>query len=163
MRALFILAFIANVALIIVSLVILPSKMAIHFGPGGMPDSWASKEVNALIFLGINVVLFICLYLSPLFTEIFPRRLISLPHKDYWLKEENKPELNLKMASLSHEFGAFLFIFLFFINLLVLRANLSDPVRLNERHFFPLLIVFFLYVIYWAVKCFLVFRPPKRT
>ena len=58
MRAAFILTFLANVALTLGSLVILPSRVAIHFGSGGVPDSWAPSVWNALAFVGIEAVLF---------------------------------------------------------------------------------------------------------
>ena len=48
MRAICYVVFTANVLLMVVSLAILPDQVAIHFGRGGAPDSWASKEVNVL-------------------------------------------------------------------------------------------------------------------
>ncbi len=51
--------------LVIASLAILPSRVAIHFGRGGLPDGWAPSYVNTLLFLGINTVLFGSLYFTP--------------------------------------------------------------------------------------------------
>ncbi|MGZ3614494.1 MAG: DUF1648 domain-containing protein, partial [Syntrophales bacterium] len=50
MRSVFILVFVANVVLSLFSLVLLPSRVAIHFGVGGMANGWAPSCVNALFF-----------------------------------------------------------------------------------------------------------------
>ena len=42
-----IVVFVANLILMAVSLAVQPDQVAIHFGGGGQPDSWASKEFNA--------------------------------------------------------------------------------------------------------------------
>ena len=49
MRRLMISAFVANLVLTLVSLLILPDPVAIHFRGGGIPDAWASKWTHALI------------------------------------------------------------------------------------------------------------------
>ena len=59
MRTLFCLTFGANVLLWLVSLVVLPDQVAVHFGRGGVPDSWASKEWNALVFVLMEIPLFL--------------------------------------------------------------------------------------------------------
>ncbi|MBT3255876.1 MAG: DUF1648 domain-containing protein [Deltaproteobacteria bacterium] len=54
MRFIFILAFAANLVLAVISLVLSPSTVAIHFGFGGEPDGWALVYVSALIMAGAN-------------------------------------------------------------------------------------------------------------
>jgi len=89
-------------------------------------------------------------------------KFISLPNKEYWLKEENQQHMKAKLASLMAEFGFVLFTFLFCVGLLTIEANLSDPIRLNERLFLPIFIVFMLYTAYWVVKIVRAFRVPKN-
>jgi len=57
MRNAFIVSFLANVVLSLASLVILPDRVAIHFGLGGAPDGWASNLTSMLlvIFLAYTV------------------------------------------------------------------------------------------------------------
>ncbi len=162
MRALFILSFIANVILTLVSLAILPSRVAIHFGGNGMADSWAPSYVNAIIFLGIESFLFCCLLLAPRFMFVFPDKWLNLPNKRYWLKEENKPRAKAIIASMTWEFGIATFVFLFIVGVLAIQANLSDPVRLNEKVFLAALVLFLLYVAYWCTKWFWAFRTPRE-
>ena len=163
MRNLLIVSFLANVALTLVSLLVLPSEVAIHFGRGGMPDSWASNELNALLFLGIDLFIFIVFLVAPSLSLGLSPKWLSLPHKNYWLKEENRVVAQNKLAPLMTEFGIALFTFLFFVGLLTLEANLADPVRLNESIFFPIFIAFMLYTGYWCVTLVRVFRIPKNS
>ena len=162
MRAVFILLFAANVILSLVSLVLLPPRVAIHFGFGGMADSWAPSHVNALFFVAINTVFFLSLYFTPWLVFRFPSRLINLPNKEYWLRSENKTHTVEKFSSLMSEFGSALFLFLLIVQLLTIQANLSQPVKLNEKLFLSALILFILYAIYWCIKLFRAFRLPKE-
>jgi len=163
MRKLLICLFLANVILTLISLLILPSEVAIHFVRNGIPDSWAPRETNAIIFLVIQLPLFILFYSASILPLKIPPKLLSLPNKNYWLKEENISRIKPKLTSLMLEFGCALFCFLLGTGLLTLEANLADPVRLNETLFFPLFIAFMLYTGYWCVKFAMAFKIPEDT
>ena len=160
MRTIFFVAFAANVVLMLVSLVILPDQVAIHFGAGGCPDSWASKEMNALVFLVLETPMFLLLWFGPSLPLGVPKRFVSLPNKEYWLKEENLPAFKQKMEHLMAQFGAAFFLFFFFIGLLTVEANLSQPVRLNEKAFAPIVVMFLAYTVVWTIGLFRAFRVP---
>jgi uncharacterized membrane protein len=160
MRAAFFVAFAANVLLMWVSLVILPDQVAIHFGRGGCPDSWASKEMNALVFLVLETPLFLLLWFGPSLPLGVSKRFVRLPNKDYWLREENLPAFKQKMEHLMARFGAAFFLFFFVIGLLTIEANLSEPVRLNEKAFVPVVVLFLLYTVVWTIGLFRAFRVP---
>ena len=152
MRKLLISVFVSNLALMLVSLLMLPDQVAIHFGSGGVPNGWASKWAHAFIFLLIEVPLFALFMAAGRLVLRFPEKWISLPNKDYWLRQENRAELELRFTVLMHEFGVVLFAFLFAVGFLTLDANLRDPVRLNEPLFLALFVAYMLYVVYWLVK-----------
>jgi uncharacterized membrane protein len=154
MRRLLIAAFAANLILTLIALLVLPDQAAIHFRSGGEPDAWASKWTNALIFLLIQMPLFALFISVGRLTLNMPARLLSLPNKDYWLKPENRAELEARFGALMEEFGFVLFVFLFAVGLLALDANLSEPVRLNEPVFLACFVAFMLYVPFWLVKVF---------
>ena len=160
-RLIFIITFITNIILIIISLIILPSRMAIHFGLYGMPDSWAPNYIHALISLGLDTLLFCAMFYSPRLIFIFPKRWINLPHKDYWLTDENIPQTKTLVSSLMWEFGIALFLFLLAAGLFTIHANLSVPVKLNEKLFFVAFIFFMVYTVYWCIKFFRAFKVPK--
>jgi uncharacterized membrane protein len=162
MRAGFILVFIANVVLSLISLILLPSRVAIHFGLGGMGDNWVSSYVYTLFFIGTNMFLFLSLYFTAGLVFMFPTKWINLPNKDYWLRLENKAHTMAIFSSLMWEFGIALFLFLFVVELLAIEANLSRPVRINEKFLFSALILFLLYTVYWCIKLFRSFRLPRE-
>ena len=160
MRRLMISAFVANLALMLMSLLILPDQVAIHFRGSGVPDAWASKWANALLFVAMQIPLFaLCLSVGRLTLNI-PARWVSLPNKNYWLKPENRAELEARISALMEEFGFVLFVFLFIVGLLTLDANLRDPVQLNEPLFLLFFAGFMLYLPYWLVKLFRFLKVP---
>jgi hypothetical protein len=116
-----------------------------------------------MIFFTMEILMFIMVVSIPWFLFRIPPGLVSFPNKDYWLKEENKPKTKAKLAALMWELGSVLFAFLFLVGLLVLDANLTQPVRLNERLFLLVFIAFMLYTLYWCVKVFRSFRVPKSS
>ena len=162
MRTIFFVVFAANVLLMLASLVILPDRVAIHFGRGGCPDSWASKEINALVFLLLETPMFLLLWFGPSLPLGVPKRFVSLPNKEYWLREENLPVFKHKLEHLMAQFGAAFFLFFFFTGLLTVQANLSEPVRLNEKAFVPIVVMFLGYTVVWTIGLFRSFRVPKE-
>ena len=163
MRGVFILVFIANMVLSLISLVILPARVAIHFGAGGMANGWAPNCINTLFFIGTNTFLFLCVYFTPRLVFMFPAKWINLPNKEYWLWSDNKTRTMSKFSSFMWEFGIALFLFLFVVELLAIEANLSQPVRLNEKLFLSALTLFLLYTAYWCIRLFRAFRLPKEV
>lgn len=163
MRKWFIFVFAANIAVLLISLLILPERIAVHFGLGGEPDRWASRETNLLFFVVFLVPMFALLWYSARLMLAVPAKWINLPHKEYWLKPERRAEMRRMMERLFHEFGIALFAFFFYISLLTIDANLSDPVRLNEALFLPGLVIFLAYTVYWTIKLVLAFRVPPDS
>jgi Kef-type K+ transport system membrane component KefB len=75
----------------------------------------------------------------------------------------NKAQARAIFASLMGEFGIAIFLFFVVVGLLVIQANLSNPVWLNEKLLLFALILFLLYTVYWVVKLFRAFRRPNET
>ncbi len=162
MRVILILIFTGNVVLSILSLVILPPRVAIHFGINGMADGWGPSYSSALLFLATNVLFFFTIYLSPRLIFMFSPKWINLPNKGYWMRAENKAQTNAKFSSLMWEFGAAFFLFFFVVELLVIQANLSQPVKLDQKLFLSALILFLIYSVYWCIKLYRDFRLPQE-
>jgi len=162
-RLLFIISFIANIILILISFIILPPRVAVHFGLYGMPDNWAPNGLHSLLTLGLDTFLFCAMYYSPRFIFSFPKRWVNIPHKDYWLTEDNIPRAKSLVSSLMWEFGIALFLFLFVAGLFTIHANLSVPVKLNEKLFLVAFILFMVYTVYWCIRFFRAFRIPENA
>jgi hypothetical protein len=160
MRRLFIILFLANLAVTILAPYVLPTQVAIHFGMGGQPDSWTSRGVFVLIFLAFQVPLFFLLLYVPALILKCPAKIVSLPNRDYWLAEENKQRTGAMLSRMMSEYGAALFASLLGMGLLTIYANLSAPVRLNESLFLVLFCAFMAYTAYWCIRLFREFRIP---
>ena len=162
MRIFFVVAFAANIVLTLVSWVILPDSVAIHFGRNGMPDGWAPVWFHVLLFLGVQLVLFVTIFFGSRLSLGLHSRWVNLPNKAYWLREENLPRTQEVIASTMLEFGTAMMLFLFVIGILTVRANLADPVRLDNELFWPAFILFMVFVVYWCIKFLYLFRVPRE-
>ena len=141
---------------------ILPDDFAIHFGWGGGPDSWASKGIHILLFTLLMAVLYASFALSPRLIDGVQDKYISLPNKDFWLLEQNKPEAIRRLKVLMYTFGTATGLLMLGTLILLVAANLSDPVRLNEGIFLVILISYFVYTAWWLVRVFTAFKIPGR-
>jgi len=160
MRRLFILAFAANVVLSLISLHVLPERVAIHFGADGTADGWGPNYANAVLMTGVQILLFCTLYFSTWLIRVLPVRWINLPHKDYWLSPANQAQSLVTIQGFMWRFGTAMFWFLFIVNLLAIQANLAQPVRLNLKVFLPALGLLMVYSVWWTIVFFRAFRLP---
>jgi len=163
MRKILIAAFAANLILIAVSFALSPDQVAIHFGGGGRPDSWASREFDAAIFLVLETTFFALFFYAGILPLGVSRKFLNLPNKDYWLREENLALLQKKFGYYMAEFGVAIFVFFLGIKLLALQANLSDPVVLNYIWFMVVFVTFMIYTLWWLVRLVQGFQVPKSA
>jgi len=160
MRTAFILSFVANLAVCVVSYVACPEEVAIHFGSGGEPDNWAPAWINALLIGGVNVLLFASIYFSPHLMRVLPRGLVNLPNRDYCMKDENWPKAEALLSTWMYLFGTVMMAFMLIVGLLALDANLSEPVRFREEIFWWPFGLFMAFTVGWSLLMFRVFRIP---
>ena len=140
----------------------LPARVAMHFGPGGKADAWASKEANLAMFVGLYV-LFGLLFLGvPALMRKVPKRLVNLPNKDYWSKPENYPTAIDKMAAWSYAYGIALVLFFLLVSHLTYEANMQAR-PLNEAVFLVGLVAFLVYTTVATIYLFVMFRKPKEA
>jgi len=159
-RSLFLIAFIANLSLIAFVCLANPGTVAIHFGWGGIPDSWAPASFNAIAMVGISLMLFLIFWFTPQLLRAIPTRWLSLPNRDYWTAPENRERMIAMLSGRMFEFGTLTFVLLFLVGLLVYQANRAEPVRLREDLFLWAMGLYLLYTIFWTIKLFLLFRRP---
>jgi len=160
MRRLFVCAYLANLAVDLGSLAALPDRVAIHFGPRGMPDNWASKETNAALMVGLHTLLFALLSLTPRLIAVVPVGWVNLPHKEYWLRKDRRPDTLARIAAHFWTLGAALFGFMLWVGVLVVLANRSQPVCLDLPWFLGGLGAFLAYTAWWCVRFYRAFRLP---
>jgi len=161
MRAALLISFSANVFLALLSLAILPERVAIHFGADGMPNGWASNLQNVLMMLGLDVLVFCAIYFSPRLISNMPSKWINLPNREYWLAPARRTQAVDRFRLYLWQFGAGVFLFMLCAGGLAIQANLADPVRFDERLFLIALGGFLAYTAYWTITLLRAFRIPR--
>lgn len=76
----------------------LPQKMAVHFDLSGKPNGWSSKDSFLGLWVLAIVLVNMWLPLTRLIIKKSPRHLLSIPHKDYWLSDEEKKKYMMAMV-----------------------------------------------------------------
>jgi uncharacterized membrane protein len=163
MRRLLIVIFVASVLLTWVSFIYLPEEVATHFGGKGMPDAWGTKGYLALVFLVMDLSLFLIFLLVPFLIPKMPVWLISMPSREYWWTKENLPRFKSIFEELWWEYGAAVLLFILLTKALTIDANLSNPVQLNYGVFWFLFVAFMAYTVYWVIKMCRAFAVPKNA
>jgi hypothetical protein len=161
MRLALYLSFFANLLLALVSWMLLPERVAIHFGAGGIPDDWGSSLAMTGLSVGLSLLLFALLTHSADLVRRAPARWINLPNRAYWLVPERREATAARLHERLQAFGTALFGFLLVAEWLTLQANLSDPVRLDEPLFLTALGSFLVYTLYWTWSLVRAFRRPS--
>lgn len=163
MKSALVATYVVAMVIALVSHALLPETVAIHFGSGGEPDGWGSKTFNSVAFVAMYTMMFVLFLFIPRLCTRLPPELVNVPNRTYWLSEANRPRFVSIMDRLMSEFGTVLMVFLAVVGLLTLEANLSDPVRLDERSFLSALAAFLGYTVWWCVRIFRAFRVPKEA
>lgn len=63
---------------------VLPDRVAIHFGPGGEPDDWTSRVGAVSLTLVLPLLVVFPMPLLSLLAIHWPQS-INSPHRDYWI------------------------------------------------------------------------------
>ena len=162
MKKIMILGFLASIAILAIAPAILPEEVACHFDFTGTPDNWRSATSTCLISGGINLLLFVILLLLPVIIKRLPDSEIHLPNRGYWLNSENRGRTMEVIAREIHLYGFSLFLFMSCTTILMIHANLSDPVRQGPWLFLPLVALFTGFSIYWAIRLKRRFHLPGK-
>jgi uncharacterized membrane protein len=145
------------------SWIFLPDNVATHFGRGGQPDGWMSKGTHVIIFTGLMILIYLSFVFSPKILDVVPARYISMPNREYWLTDENRPEAVRRMAVLMFGFGTVTGILMLAVSILTVAANLSETVRLNEGISYLLFLLYLGYTVWWVVRLLIAFRVPEDS
>jgi uncharacterized membrane protein len=161
MRTVLIVAFVLSLILIAVSYTMMPDQIASHFGAGGEPDGWSSRNFFTVMMLFIDTLMFVMFFWSPLLLDKFDKRWLSLPNRDYWLTDARLPRAKQILVNYMAEFGVATFALLGYAKWSTLQANLGDEPRLRESVFIWVIVLYMVYTLVWCVRLIVAFRIPK--
>lgn len=154
-------AFGLNLLVLAAAWLLLPARIATHFGPDGGADAWGSKHVFVPVLMLLHSLLFMLLWLTPRLLRTAAARWVNLPAKDYWLRPENRAQAEKLLRDELTAFGAALFLFMLIANGLTVVANRLPAARLSPPVFLGAFGAFILYTAVWSLRLFRVFRRPS--
>ena len=141
----------------------LPEKVAIHFGPGGFPDSWTSNEANLAINISLYVLLVSLFVVISMMLEAAPVRFLNIPGKEYWMAEERRVTTIEHVGGFLNVFGTALIIFFLVLGYLGFSANMRDPVVLDESVVWSVAGVFVVFTVVWLFLFYRKFKMPSQA
>ena len=106
----------------------LPDKIATHFGPSGAADGWGTRAG----YVAFDVILSAALVLGlPMLVTLIVAGSgvgLNIPHKEYWLRPENRPQLRGRLTGDMLFIGGATGLLLSWVDIEVVRANaLATP------------------------------------
>ena len=157
-RPLFILSLIVSAIFISATIDQLPVQIASHFGAGGVPNAWMSRNGYLLFILSAAVGIPLSVVLGMAFLTRGQARAINIPNRDYWLAPVRRVATLRFLGAHACWLGSLLAVFIAAIHLLLIAANATQPPQLPLRPFIMLMAVFLLGMGLWAVTLTLHFR-----
>jgi hypothetical protein len=141
----------------------LPPQVASHFDGSGAANGFMSRS-GYITFMVIVVVGLPALFvLAQRLLHALAPRYLNVPHREYWLAPERREATILFMEGYLLRFAWALVLFLCVVHWSVVDANRIQPPRLSPALFFPALVAFLLFALWWAVELYRRFpRPPPR-
>jgi uncharacterized membrane protein len=128
-RALYGIVVVVRIVTVVWASLHLPAQIATHFGPSGAADGWGTRSgyitfdiiISAALVLGLPMLVTLVLRGSGAG--------LNIPHKDYWMRPENKPLLRRRLMADMLFLGGTTGLLLSWVDVEVVRANaLATPV-----------------------------------
>ena len=138
-----------------------PEIVAIHFNARGIPDSWASRNYNLMLWVAFYSLMTGFFLAIPLILQKTPVRFINMPNKYYWLAPERRYQTILLVSNLTYWMGSGLNAFFIALGFLSFRANSLEEVRLDNAAVYILLGMYLVYSIVWLIRFYSQFRRPS--
>ena len=119
---------VVRIATLVWAVLQLPDKVATHFGPSGTADGWGTRGgyiafdvvISAALVLGLPMLVRVILAGSGVG--------LNIPHKEYWLRPENRPLLRRRLTGDMLFIGGATGLLLSWVDIEVVRANaLATP------------------------------------
>jgi uncharacterized membrane protein len=138
----------------------LPERVATHFDFRGKPDGWMSKEADLLFMAAVGFGLPLFIVGLSFATRFFPRRLVNLPHRDYWLAPERRKATSAYVGNHSLWLASMMLAFLTAVHLLMVFANAQPSARLDTPTILALLAFFIAGTGLWGWRLYRHFDRP---
>lgn len=139
----------------------LPETMASHFDGSGQPNAFAAKTSQVAIIAIITILTNVIWLGIPKMLENLKLTMINLPNKDYWFAPERRAATIADLKTRFYLFGIASLIFMLIVNQLLINANLSKDHRLPTEIILPLLVIYFVGILFWIGS--MLFKYMRRN
>ncbi len=127
----------------------LPAHVASHFGASGFASGYTARETYLLFSIAIVVIPPVLVAMTiGLSLRYFPQ-FLNLPNRDYWLAPERRDDTAAYLTVHAAWLAALLAALALATHVLVVRANLSVPPRLETGPFLIMLVTFSALMVVW--------------
>lgn len=142
----------------------LPDEVASHFGAGGQPDDWMSKEIFVAFMLVLQVGLAGMMCGIGWLVRVLPPSMINIPNREYWLSEDRKEETVRDISMLLAWIAAATSIFMMMVFWLTIDANVNENKQLDTSTMWLSLTVYLVWLFgYLIFKMQKYFRVPTSN
>lgn len=139
----------------------LPDPLATHFAGDGLANGWMSHQgfvAFTWVMWGVLVASFWTL--GPVLRRV-PASRVSLPNREYWLAPERREATIVRLQAWMERFGLATMALMAAVLELALRANLTDPPRLDNGPFWWLMGIATVGTTAFIVGMIRAFRLPR--
>ena len=131
-------AVVVRIATLVWAVLQLPDKIATHFGPSGTADGWGTRAgyiafdvvISAALVLGLPMLVRVILAGSGVG--------LNIPHKEYWLRPENRPLLRRRLTGDMLFIGGATGLLLSWVDIEVVRANALATPAMGGSEWIPI-------------------------
>ena len=151
---------IASLAIIALTSVWLPQRIATHFGAAGLPNGFMTRGTY-LVFMAV-VVVGIPTLLSAVIGAAIHRspESVNIPHRDYWLAPSRREATADYLVSHTARLAAGAALLAMVLHFVLIHANSLSPPRLEGSSVWWPLGAAFAGVAFWAMGLWRRFQVP---
>jgi uncharacterized membrane protein len=139
----------------------LPDRVPTHFGAGGVPDAWMTRDGYRLFMLAFKLGLPMLVVLAVGLAPRLAPRLVNLPHRNHWLAPERRDDSLAFLGRQACRLGGMMVLLAAGVHALILRASRLNPPRLEEGLLLAMLGAFLVALAVWIVAMFRRFPRPS--
>ena len=141
---------------------LLPERMATHFGGNGQANGWMTRSANLHFLAAMGVGLSALFFILGIVTRFIPARFVNIPNREYWLSPERRVETSAFISRQLLWMGCLMILFLAGIHYSTILANRTTPAHLPLDLFLGLLGGFLIGVGAWSIGLVLHFRKMPK-
>ena len=134
-----------------------PARVAVHFNQNGIPNSWASREVNFMVWLMVYGFIGVFFTAIPGIIKQAPRKFVNLPHRDFWLAPERFENSCRIISGMLYDMGAALSFFFMLLEGAGFQSGLKPGGILNKGFMDIMFFLFCAYTFIWLGRFLWIF------